>query len=135
MFEDLDGDGVNDKRHMFEAGVIFAADTTFPPRTEFVGGFSFNDMDGKQFTFEEGNFMGGTPRFPTGQTIKPGIMWGGSAIFDSGVTLLSGLAMPADSVFSSGLVMPAGTAPPYGMMLGPYTVSYTHLTLPTICSV
>ena len=26
MFEDLDGDGVNDKRHMFEPGVIFAAD-------------------------------------------------------------------------------------------------------------
>ena len=79
MFEDLDGDGVNDKRHMFEAGVIFAADTTFPPRTEFVGGFSFDDMDGKEFTFEEGNFMGGTPHFPSGQTIKPGIMWGSSA--------------------------------------------------------
>ena len=32
MFEDLDGDGVNDKRHMFEAGVIFAEDTNVPTK-------------------------------------------------------------------------------------------------------
>ena len=121
MFVDADGDGVNDKRHMFEAGVIFAANTMFPPRTEFVDGFSFDDMNGKAFTFEEGNFMGGAPHFPSGQTIKPGIMWGGVPTFDSGVTLEAGLALPDNSVFSAGLEMPAGAAPAYGMLLAAIT--------------
>ena len=121
MFSDADNDGVNDEYYLFEPGVIFAAETRFPPMVEFADGFSIDDMTGKTFTFDEGVYFAGEPHFPSGQTIKPGIMWDDPPRFDSGVTLQSGLAMPADSVFSSGLEMPAGTAPPFGMMLGPYT--------------
>ena len=75
----------------------------FPPNVEFSDGFSFNDMNGKEFTFNEGIFMGGDPHFPSGQTIKPGILWGGAPKFDPGVVLKPGLAIPDDAEFSPGL--------------------------------
>ena len=121
MFTDANGDGVNDEYYKFDPGVVFAADTKFPPNVEFSDGFSFNDMNGKEFTFNEGIFMGGDPHFPSGQTIKPGILWGGAPKFDPGVVLEPGLAIPEDAEFSQGLALPAGTAPPYGMLLAPIT--------------
>ena len=84
MWTDADGDGQNDEYYLFDEGVEFAADTTFPPNVEFAKGFSKDDMMGKAFTFMEGVFMAGDDdgviHFPTGQTIKPGIMWGLSLI-------------------------------------------------------